>query len=213
MRYIYVCCEGVSDAGVFKSLIEKFEQVSVECKTHNEMRSIKVSNLKSGNKGREKDDAVDRKAYIRRLAHYANVRDSDYIAYHQDAGRKYEKVRKGLDFDFEEYREKGYKCLAIVPKEMTESWLLADEMAYESAYGHKPDNPALPKMPESVWGSEEDPKSNYPKHVIERVLIQYYKSPNRETYREIAENCNIITLMDQCPKSFRRFFDDIYALL
>ena len=209
MAQVFVCCEGVRDAGVFEALIEKCSSASARCMTHNDVKHIKIGNQKSLKRDKDKDDKVDMKAYIRRIAHIAGENDSTFIGYHQDAGGDFDRVYNSVNGAMDEYREKGYQCLAIVPKEMTESWLLADEYAYVAAYGNKPENPALPKRPEDIWGEKKMPESDYPKHVIERVLNQYRKAANRETYREIAENSDIDTIKNCCPKSFTRFVDDL----
>jgi hypothetical protein len=117
-----------------KSLIEKCAPVYVECKTHKEINSIKLVNAKIGKKGEGKEDAVDRKTQMLRLAYLADREGSNHIAYHQDADRKYDTVYHGVKSDFEPYKIKGFHCLAIVPKEMTDSWLLADGLAYTAAY-------------------------------------------------------------------------------
>ena len=87
MTTVFVCCEGSTDADVLKTFIERCISVSAECKTHNEMKSIKVRNLRSTLKGKNRDDDVDRKAYMHRIAYLANEQNSNYIAYHQDAIR------------------------------------------------------------------------------------------------------------------------------
>jgi hypothetical protein len=211
VKKFFICCEGVTDVGVLIALVEKCITVSAECKTHDEIKHIKVLKLRSTKRGSSRDADVSRKAYIRRIAHITHEQNSNYFAYHQDAGRKYERVYEDINCDFDEYIEKGFHCIAIVPKEMTESWLLADEQAFFAAFGRKPENPALNPKPEELWGEKMDPDSNYPKHVIKRVLAQYHKEPNRDTYTEIASNCNINTLKNRC-ESFTRFYNDLLEL-
>ena len=205
MTQVFVCCEGSRDAGALKALIEKCIPVSVECRTHKEVKVIKIRSLKSSKKGKDKDDEIGRKAHMRRIAHLANEHNSDFIAYHQDADNKYKDVYQDVCDDFSEQREKGFHCLAIVPKEMTEAWLLADEQAYLLAYGSKSEH--LPKKPEDILGKKDAP--NHPKKVMERVLGQYHKTPNRATYAEIAERCSIDTLNTKCRVSFGQFYKDL----
>ena len=212
MIQVFVCCEGPTDIGALKAFSEKCISAKVECMTHNDVKHIKVRRLKSGKQGKEKDDALSRKAYIRRIAFIANEYSSTFIAYHQDADRNYECVYEDVNSDLDEYREKGFGCVAIVPKEMTESWLLADAKAYATAFGHNPERPALPKKPEEIWGKREIPNSNYPKNVMERILKQYSLSPNREIFAEIADKSDIATVKARCPKSFARFVDDLHSL-
>jgi hypothetical protein len=212
MAQFFVCCEGPQDSGVLKALIEKCAPISVVCVTHSEIKHIRVGKLKTQKHGKDKEDALDRKAYIRRLAHYANEQDSDYIAYHQDAGRQFDRVYRDVNSEFEEYRDAGFKCMAIVPKEMTESWLLADEKAYINTFGRKPARPALPNNPEDIWGKKENPGSNYPKHYLNRVLMQYHMTPNRETYEQLATGSDADTLQARCPKSFGRLIRDLQGL-
>ena len=213
MTTVFVCCEGSTDAGVLKTFIERCVSVSAECKTHSEMKHIRVRNLKSAVKGKNRDDGVGRKAYMRRLAHLANEQNSNHLAYHQDADRKYNRVYKDVNRDLDKHRNDGFRCLAIVPKEMTESWLLADEQAFVAIFGRKPERPTLPKTPETLWGKKENSKSQYPKHVMKRVLEQYHKEPNRDVYAEIAANCDIDTLRRRCNVSFDRFFNDLQGFI
>ena len=209
MSVIYVCCEGITDVGVLVAFIEKCSTVKAICKTHNELKNIKVRNLNLSRKDKYKDERINRKAYLRRIAYLANENGASLIGYHQDAGRSYARVYRDINNDLSEFREKGYGCIAIVPKEMIESWILADEQAYENMFGKTPDNPALPKKPEEMWGQKENKDSNYPKNVMTRVLQQYIVIQNREVYAEIAENSNIEKVLVRCPKSFARFVNDM----
>ena len=119
-------------------------------------------------------------------------------------------VYTNLKEKFSDYASK-LSCLAIVPKEMIESWLLADEQAYVAAFGKKPEH--LPKNPEEIWGEKDKPDSNHPKRIMDRILGQYRKESTKYTYTEIAERCSIETLKIRCPKSFGRFYDDMQGFV
>lgn len=101
------------------------------------------------------------------------------------------------------------KSVAVVPATMIESWLLGDPEAYVKSFGYAPNNPSLPSHPEMIWGSENDPRSNYPKNYLNRVLDQYGEISDFDTFCCLAENIDIDTLKRTCPVSFNVFFDDV----
>jgi hypothetical protein len=202
MIQVYMCCEGITDFEplcVFMRRAAQSSEIVVIRKTRNDLRRETV--LLSGRRGVHKH-VTD----IDRLAMSAKKAKCKHIAYHQDADGNYNAVYNSIKNKFLDCVD-TYSCLAIVPKEMTESWLLADEQAYIATFGSKPEY--LPKEPEEIWGKKDDPDSNYPKHVMERILGQYNKTPNRDIYEYIAEQSNIDTLKERCPQSFVRFYDDL----
>lgn len=199
---VFMYCEGVTDFEpicVFMRKAIQPSEVAIIRKTRNDLRKETI--VLAGRRGIHKH-VTD----IDRLAMTAKKAKCKHIAYHQDAGGNDADVYESIKKKFSDYRD-TYSCLAIVPKEMIESWLLADEQAYFLAYGSKPKY--LPKKPEEIWGKEDNPDSNYPKHVMKHVLGQYRKIPSSYTFTEIAEHCNIDTIRAYCPKSFVRFLDDL----
>jgi hypothetical protein len=105
-------------------------------------------------------------------------------------------------------------CLAIVPKEMIESWLLADEKAYPAI----PIAPRLPTRPEELWGDKRDKNSNYPYNYFMRVLSQsvlsqFELADNSDTYTEIAEKIDIDVLKNRCRESFGQFYTDMLSFI
>jgi hypothetical protein len=60
-----------------------------------------------------------------------------------------------------------------------------------------------------VWGDKEDPESDYPKNLMNRVLKQYHKKGNREIFKKIADAIEINTLRNRCSISFESFYNDV----
>ncbi len=111
-----------------------------------------------------------------------------------------------LESAFASLREQfGLKAIPMIPMRMLENWLLADENAFESCFGYKPHKPKLPAKPESIWGAVNDPKSEYPKHYLRRVLEQYKESSSTKNFILIAEAANLDTMIRRLPHSFAPF--------
>lgn len=89
----------------------------------------------------------------------------------------------GITERFSEKMSQGYHCLAIVPKEMIESWLLADVNAFSQPIKQTD----LPRKPEEIWGAKDDPYSDRPKYYLERVLKKSGQEANRDTSAAIAK--------------------------
>lgn len=124
--------------------------------------------------------------------------------------RVYTDIKNGFnDFNERFGSRNGRKIQGIpmVPLRMIESWLLSDKNAFFKCFGKYPSNPPLPSKPELIWGGKDDPKSNYPKNLMKRVLNQYQgKENNRATFFEIAKRIDIETLRKKCPISFEPFY-------
>lgn len=208
MIQIFMYCEGVTDFEpicVFMRKSIPSVEIDIIQKTRNDLQ--KETSVLTKRRGIHKH-ITD----IDRLAMVAKKSKCSHIAYHQDADGNSAGIYESIIGKFSEYAE-SYKCLAIVPKEMIESWLMADEQAYTSLFKFKPNKPTLPAKPEDVWGAKDDPDSDYPKHVIRRILGQYHLTPNRDTFAQIAELSNINTLKTRCPISFARFFAEMQVFL
>jgi hypothetical protein len=200
---VYLHCEGVTDYAVIPLLIKKAGK-----KSNLEIQWVKRNELKEV-KTHRKSDIVISGHYkkIKALAVIAMRNGSNHIAYHQDADGRYIDVLRAIKSEFDELS--GFCCLAVVPKEMIESWLLSDENAYPLA----PDDPALPPNPEELWGQKSDPDSNHPYNYFVRVLTQFRLADNRDTYAEIAENTGIEVLKRRCPESFGQFYTDMQSFI
>ena len=98
----------------------------------------------------------------------------------------------------------GKKGFAIIPLRMLESWLLADETSFEKSFGSKL---KLPNNPEFLWGDKHDPGSNYPKHVLEKVLNDFGSSCSNEVFCDLMQNIDLAKLYDNCPISIPPFLD------
>jgi len=200
---VYLCCEGVTDYAVIPTLMKKaastFEM---------DIQWIKKSFLKEFITHRKTYGAISaHKKRIIALADHAKNNGVSFIAYHNDADKEYSKTYDEIKSEFEKL--KNFHCLAIVPKEMIESWLLSDE----SAYPTKPENPKLPSKPEEIWGQKDDKNSNHPYNYFVRVLTQFKLPDNRDTYLQIAENINIEILKQRCQLSFGQFYTDMQAFV
>lgn len=95
--------------------------------------------------------------------------------------------------------------IPMIPMRMLENWLLADEKAYEKAFGTKPTKPKLPTEPEFIWGDEETRTSEHPKNYIQRLLEQYQEDATTENFILIAEAAEVATMERTCPNSFALF--------
>jgi len=213
---IVICCEGSTDVGPLTVLVKKcapVNDIDVDCRTHDELKEITL--LKSEfPKGFIKDnDRLKRVSYIRRSLYIANEINCNSIALHQDSGHHdFRGVYQGIHKDFEAVLPASIKRLAIVPKEMTESWLLADVKAINSLGDGKTHVDQSPN-PETLWGNTEDPESNYPKNYLKRNLEKLGVEYNSESCTRIAENINIEILKQRCPLSFGQFYTDMQSFV
>ncbi len=115
---------------------------------------------------------------------------------------------------------KGLQCadskiwvgIPMIALKMIECWLLADEEAYKYCFGSKPVKVHLPHKPELIWGEKSVINSDYPKNYIKRVLKQYGEESDRDNFINIAEATRINILLEKCPISFARFYDDFIRL-
>jgi hypothetical protein len=217
---IFACFEGDSDIGAIEILMRKCAggiDFEIESYTHNSLKKftvISASNRKDRNLPKQ-DDQFTRILAIRKLLYLANRNDSKYIAYHQDAD--HDNFRKKYQAVQDAFSDAGIpsdiKALAIVPKEMTESWLLSDVKALNKLNPGRSSSVSLSPNPENLWGQKEDPESDYPKNYIRRNLEKLDAEINRDTYSQIAENSDIEVIRHRCPLSFGQFYADMQALI
>jgi len=213
---IVICCEGSTDVGALTVLFKKcapVKDIDIDCRTHDELKEITL--LKSEiPKGFIKDnDRLKRVSYIRRSLHIVNEIKSNGIALHQDSGNQnFREVYQDIHKDFNFILPDSIKRLAIVPKEMTESWLLADVKAINSLRDGTIPIDQSPN-PETLWGDTHDPNSNYPKNYLKRNLDKLGVEYNSESCTHIAENTNIDVLKQRCPISFGQFYTDMQSFV
>ena len=202
---IYLHCEGVTDYAVIPALIKKV------CNSPNiNIQWIKRDILRNFTIHRKRGIIISgHYKNIKALAAYSLQNGSKYIAYHQDADTHYTEVYNAIISEFKPLRENGLFCLAIVPKEMIESWLLADDNAYPAI----PCEPKLPAKPEEIWGVRSDANSNHPYNYFVRVLSQFKLIDNRDIYTEIAESSCVDILRLRCPISFEQFYEDVQLFM
>ena len=217
MIKILLCCEGVVDQGrdeysggefthsdgVMQIFIKKLTQndtLSFSVKTRGDIKRFSLVPL-PGN------FAPKERIYAKRLAAVAKTEGCEYIAYHRDEDNKgFTEMYAQVQSYFSIAKCSGIKCLAIVPKHMTESWLLSDEKAFPK----KPISPTLPKRPEEAWGQRGSDK--HPKKYLERVLDQFNFKPTSSVFCDVARRSDVSVLRAKCPESFGQFCSDVGEL-
>lgn len=116
----------------------------------------------------------------------------------------HEKVRIGLE---------GTKAIPMVALHMIECWLLGDKKAIEKTFGVMIEDWKMPNTPEFLWGDDMNPMSNYPKNYLKRLIRESDKryeefQGNRADFCSIAEASDISTMLESCPVSYGRFYDE-----
>jgi hypothetical protein len=208
---VYLHCEGPNDNAVICPLMATFAD---EMKLS--MNWIKRNELTSWVTHRKRNFSISKSCkLLTALAAIALKKNCKNIAYHQDADGEYKHKYKTIKTEFKKLTDSGFNCLVIVPKEMIESWLLADVKALNSldniSEGLLPINQS--PRPEGLWGPKEDPDSNYPKNYLTRALNKLGREADSATYEEIAQKCNIDTLKKRCPESFGQFYNDMQTFI
>ena len=108
-------------------------------------------------------------------------------------------------------RISGVANVPCVPMSTSESWLLADEHAWQKI--GLADLALLPTKPENIWGERKDPQSNHPHQFFQRVCIGAKVSDSRETRFQLMDFSNLETLRSTCPTSFAAFAEDTQSAL
>ena len=186
------------------------------------MKTQRTMKKMNGLGGKAKDSA--------RYALYLKLKGYQYGIFYCDAdkenGKKntdenvckklYADVRGEIEEGIEATRSSEQKIIAMVALKMIECWLLADVKAIGVAIGEQPEKIKLPPYPELIWGTKDDPKSNYPKHYLKRVLNPEKKKgmeSNRDTFYQIADAIDVKILSKRCPISFHHFEEDLSGML
>jgi hypothetical protein len=218
---VFACFEGDTDIGALETFLKKCAKgisFDIESYTHSTLKEIKRARLLNAKaKNIPKDDSkFTRQLAIRKLLYLADINNESHIAYHQDAG--HDGFRKIYNETKEAFVKAGVpdeiKSLAIIPKEMTESWLLADIKAI-NLLGDGTIHVDQSPNPETLWGNEQDPNSNYPKNYLKRNLEQldFNLDNSHDTYAKIAENTDVEVLKHRCPESFGQFYVDMQSFI
>ncbi len=234
MDTVLLCGEGSTDYGKPGASFDQWKEGPVQPLIRNSIeRKISFKCLERGSL-RDKGKRLQRKRpkvkgkgiQAFKLSIYAKENQYDKAILFSDADRtqttkndelqakrQFKKVYDEIDNAFEYFREKyNMTLIPMVALRMIESWLLADENAFERCFKGKPRNPPLPPKQEIIWGAKDNPRGNHPKHVLRRVLIQYHQTPCRETFHEIAENIEVNMLRRNCPISYGLFYNDVQNL-
>jgi hypothetical protein len=208
---VYLHCEGPNDHAVICPLMAKFaEGIKLS------FTWIKRNELTGWVTHRKGDFSIlkDNKL-LTALAAMALTKDCKNIVYHQDADHHFKERYNSIRANFKPLEKGGFNCLAIVPKEMIESWLLADVKALNSLETVLKGLPSINQSPdpEALWGKKKNPNSDYPKNYLTRVLNKLGRDADSATYKEIAQKCDINVLKKRCPESFGQFYADIQIFL
>ncbi|GHT86962.1 hypothetical protein FACS1894137_13310 [Spirochaetia bacterium] len=220
MKRILLCCEGTADQGgktyadgeyinadgvmqVFMRRVSGSNDLAFAVKTRQDLKSIRITKKYLCKEG----------ITSLRLALLVKQEKCTHLAYHRDEDKKdFNEMYTQVHNYFTDVKKSGIACLAIVPMRMTESWLLADETAFEKLFSGKPNSPVLPKNPEKTWGESND--DTRPKKYLKNVLAQYHEQPSSELYVQIAEEINIDVLRRKCPISFdQHFYTDMQMFI
>jgi hypothetical protein len=217
---VFCVCEGVTDVDPLQVLMQKCtpdSDLKISIYTHVEIKGMKIKVHHKDKSAADENKKLSRKLYIKKLYALAIMEHSCHIAYHQDAGRQgFNMVYTGIKNDFlKAVSNTKTRWLAIVPKEMIESWLLADVKALNSLKNISEDLPSVNQSPnpEGLWGKKEDLNSDYPKNYLTRDLNKLGRDADSATYKEIAEKCNINILKKRCPESFGQFYCDMQSFI
>jgi len=200
---MYLHCEGPTDYAVICSLMKKAignQDFSVNWVKRDEMK-----NWITHRKGNLKISGTYKN--VTALAAIALRDGNKNIAFHQDADREYDVRYKRITSEFDRLKGTGFNYLAIVPKEMIESWVMADK----NAYPKEPVKPPLPPKPEELWGKKDSDK--HPKKYLENVLRQFHQTPSADIFSAIIEKSDLEIIKKRCPKSFGQFYGDMQTFI
>jgi hypothetical protein len=198
---VYLYCEGNTDYASLPPIMHKFDE-TLNIKRISKTDAKKIALRKSGFK------ITGAYKMIHSLAAIARRDGCKHIVYHQDADRDYDNRYKTIEETFQPMRNSGMKCLAIVPKEMTESWLLADRKAFTGLDTTE----KFPSEPEELWGDKNNPQGSHPKRLFEWLTGQCNMELDT-AYAHIAVNADVEVLRKQCPRSFGQFWVDMQGFV
>lgn len=118
--------------------------------------------------------------------------------------QKVEEVRAGFD------RVNGESvAIACIPKSASESWLLADEMAWKKITATEV---TLPRDPENLWGRRDDPRGDHPHRCFAKTCDEAGLEDCTDVRRQLMEASSLDALKAKCPVSFGAFDTDVARL-
>jgi len=129
--------------------------------------------------------------------------------------KRVNELRGELEIGFSKAKEKladGISTVRMVPMRMLESWLMADANAIKIMTGVDPGPILKGKYLEGMWGKEENPVSDHPKCVMNRILKGSSFTAGRESFRCLAEETDLKVLVKRCPESAKPFVDEAQAV-
>jgi hypothetical protein len=137
------------------------------------------------------------------------VNKCHFVVYMVDAdspdSARWSEIRVEILDGFSKFSDSG--GIACVPMSASESWLLADDVAWSEV--GLDDVSILPRFPEKIWGIYNDPNGNRPHDFFSRVCVASGLPDNRETRVRIAQVTNLSKLRLKCPVSFQAFAQDL----
>ena len=138
-----------------------------------------------------------------------NGHNTEERAIRRSFERLYEEIQNALEKGI---MDKDTKPLVIIPIKMIESWIMSDPDSFRIVFGRK-GKADFPDYPELDWGDLRDPKSNFPKCRLNRIMEVFDAASSPETYYDIAENSNIDELCRKCPIGFGQFHKDLSLII
>jgi len=184
-----------------------------------EIRAQRVALLGRLSKGPKLPGHADRAASALAIA---AADDRDLLVYVKDVEREpgakrsdHERKRKMASLHTE--IEAGFARVADAdhvrraqgtPCRMIEAWALGDANALPKSADKRERSEPVPAQPELLWGAEQDPSSNHPKCVLQRVLG---REASAAIFEEIATEADMRVVSKTCPESFKPFAAELNA--
>ena len=119
----------------------------------------------------------------------------------------YAQVEKGL-----ETGKDVITAIPMIPIRIVENWILADSKNLTKVFHLKAKVEDF-KNVELLWGDQDNPESDYPKCVLERIRGQADERYRTASPYEIALSADPEVIRKKCPHSFGRFYDDLISAI
>lgn len=146
---------------------------------------------------------------------FAEPRGYNLVVFMVDADsnkrRDWRRIRSQIIDGFARNPDVDVKGAPCVPMSTSESWLLADEEAWQKV--GLTNLAILPPKPENIWGERKDSLSNHPHPFFKRVCSEAKVSGSQETRVRLAGFSSVEALKAACPISFATFVEDIRSAL
>lgn len=102
-------------------------------------------------------------------------------------------------------------AIPMIPLRIIENWLLGDRDNLSSIF--EVNSKKLPENTELLWGDKRNPKSSYPKRVLERIRATGNPRKCDTTDYEIAYLADVESMKKSCPYSYgKHFYEDFKYL-